>query len=107
MHEAWVFCGNDREFMINWPTQVSLWQAILVIPTSTLVCECGFLKHNWVKSERTTRLNLDTLDALTRVSLNGFKVELMDWNGIFETWKTATRTNKRRVLSLQEVELDG
>ena len=52
-------------------------------------------------------LNLDTLDALTRVSLNVFEVEFMDWNGIFESWETATRTNKRRALSLQKVELDG
>ena len=101
------FCGNDWEFMINWPTLMSLWQAKLVISTSTDVCEHCFLKHNWFKSERRTRLNLDTLDALMRVSLNGFGVEFMDWNGIFESWKTTTRTNKQRAFSLQEVELDG
>ena len=49
---------------------------------------------------------LDTLDALMRVSLNGFGVEFMDWNGIFDSWKTAPRTNKRRALLPQEVELD-
>ena len=59
--------------MINWPTLMSLWQAILVIPTSTYVCE-----RDWVRSERRTRLNLDTLDALMRVSLNGFGIEFMD-----------------------------
>ena len=107
MHEDWVFCGRDREFKINWPTLMSLWQAILVIPTSTVVCERGFSKQNWVKSERRTCLNLDTLDALMRVSLNSLGVEFMDWNGIFDTWKTATVTNKRRALSLQEVELDS
>ena len=80
---------------------------ILVIPTSTIVCERGFSKQNWVKSERRTRLNLDTLDALMRVSPNGFGAEFMDWNCIFESWKTPTRINIRRALSLQEVELDG
>ena len=49
-----------------------------------------------------TRLNHDTLDPLMRVSLNGFGVEFMNWNGIFESWKTATRSNKRRALSLQK-----
>ena len=34
MHEAWIICGNDREFMINWPTLILLWQTILMIPTS-------------------------------------------------------------------------
>ena len=31
----------------------------------------------------------------------------MDRDGIFESWKTATRTNKRRTLSLQVINLDG
>jgi hypothetical protein len=86
---------------------MSLWQAILVIPTITVVCERGFSKHNWVKSEMRTCLNVDTLDALMRVSLNNLGVEFIDWNGIFDTWNTATITNKRRALSLQEVGLDG
>ena len=88
--------------MINWPTLMSLWQAIRVILTSIVVCEHDFLKQYWVKSKRKTRLNLDTLVALMRVSLNGFGVEFMNWNGIFESWKTATRSNKRRALSLQK-----
>jgi hypothetical protein len=79
--------------MINCPTLMSLWQAILVIPTSIVVGERGFWKQIWIKSERRSRPNLDTLDVLMRVSLNGFGVKFMDWNSIFE-------------LSLQEVELD-
>ena len=65
------------------------------------------MKQHWVKSKRRTRLNLDTLDALMKVSLKGFVVEFIDWNGIFESWRTATSTNKHRTLSLQEVEFDG
>jgi hypothetical protein len=83
MHEVWVFCGRNREFKINWPTLMSLWQAILVIPTSTVVCEHGFSKHNWVKSEMRTCLNLDTLNALMRVRLNNLGVEIMDWKWHF------------------------
>ena len=51
--------------------------------------------------------SVDTLDALMKVSLNSLGVEFMDWNRIFDTWKTATVTNKHMALSLQEVELDG
>jgi hypothetical protein len=76
------------------------------LSTSTVVCERGFSKQNWVKSKRRICLNLDTLDALMRVSLNSLGVEFMDWNGSFDTWKTATVTNKRRALSLQDVEVD-
>ena len=93
--------------MINWPTMMSLWQATLVIPIDIVVSKCGFSKHIWVKSERRTRLDLDTLGALIWVNLNGFGVEFMDWSGIFGFWKIATRNNKRMALSLQEVELDG
>jgi hypothetical protein len=78
-----------------------------VLSTSIVVCEHVFSKQNWVKSEMRTCLNLDTLAALMRVSLNSLGVEFIDWNGIFDTWKTATVTNKRRALSLQEMKLDG
>jgi hypothetical protein len=78
-------------------------QIVYCLATSTVVCERGFSKQNWVKSKKRTCLNLDTLDTLMRVSLNKLRVEFMDWNGIFDTWKTATITNKRRALSLQEV----
>ena len=67
--------------MINWSHTCP----ILVIPTNNDVCELGFSKQNWVKSKRRTRLNLDTIDALVRVSLIGFGVKFMEWNGIFES----------------------
>jgi hypothetical protein len=37
------FFGNEWEFMINWPTLISLWQAILVIPTSSALVSVVFL----------------------------------------------------------------
>ena len=78
-----------------------------MIPTSTAICERGFSKQNWVKSERRSRLNLKTLDALMRASLNGaLKVDAMDWNAIYEIWKVDTKTKKRRPLVLQEVNLE-
>jgi hypothetical protein len=120
---AYIFCsfgGNiqsiksfdedlRREYS-KWVSEINIYiiaYTNCVSSTSTDVCERGFSKQNWVKSERKTCLNLDTLDALMRVSLNSLGVEFMDWNGIFDSWKTATITNKHRALSLQEVELDG
>jgi hypothetical protein len=58
---------------------------LCIVCTSTVVCERGFSKQIWVKSERRICLNLDTLDALMRVSLNNLGVEFMDWNGSFDT----------------------
>ena len=108
MQEAWgFFVAMTKSSWLIGPTLMSLWQAILVIPTSIIVCERGFSTQNWVKIKNRTRLNLDTLDALMKVSLNGFGVVFMNWKGIFEYWTTTTRTNKHRALSLQEMELDG
>ena len=100
MYETWAFCGSDREFMLNWLTLMSLWQYVLVIPTSTAIYEWDFSKQNWVKSERRSRLNLKTLDALMRASLNGLEIDAMDWNAIYEMWKVDTKTKKRRPLVL-------
>jgi hypothetical protein len=36
------FFGNEWEFMINWPTLILLWQAILVIPTSSALVSVVF-----------------------------------------------------------------
>ena len=69
----------------------------------TAICERGFSKKNWVKSKRRSRLNLKTLDALMRASLNGLKVDAMNWNAKYEIWKIDTKTKKRRPLVLQEV----
>ena len=36
---------------------------------STTICEHGFPKHNWVKSDRKSPLKLETMNALMQVSL--------------------------------------
>ena len=77
-----------------------------ICPTSTAICEWGFSKRNWVKSDRRSRLNLKTLDALMRAFLNGLEVDAMDWNAIYEIWKVDTKTKKRRPLVLQEVNIE-
>ena len=87
IHKAWLFCGTNQEFMQSWPTMMKLWQWILIILASTVICECGFSKHNWVKSDRKSRLKLETSDALMRVSLCSLPMETMDWTRIFDTWK--------------------
>ena len=84
---------------------MSLWQYVLVIPTSMAICEQGFSKKNWVKSKRRSRL-YSTLDALIRASLNGLEVDAMNWNAIYDIWKVDTTTKKRRPLVLQEVDLE-
>ena len=64
---------------------------------STAICDCGFFKQNRVKSGRRCRLELETLDALMRVSLCGRPMENMDWARVSDIWKL---TKNWRTLSL-------
>ena len=47
---------------------------------STTICERGFSDQNWVTNDRRSRLKLETLDALMRVSLCGLPMEI--WIGL-------------------------
>ena len=76
---------------------MKLWQAILTIPASTVDCKRGFSKQNIIKDIRKSRLGLDTLDALLRISLNGPELSTIDWNVVYEIWRD---TKSRRLLKL-------
>ena len=65
---------------------------------STTICERGFSKQKWVKSNCRSRLKLETLNALVRVSLCGLPMENMDWATKVDTWKS---TKNRRALTLE------
>ena len=52
---------------------------------STSICERGSLKHNWLKSDCRSRLKLETLDPLIRVSLCGLPMENMGRARILDT----------------------
>ena len=54
--------------------------ATLVIPSSTVSCERGFSKQNLIKEMKRNRLNIEHLDDLMRVSLNGPHIEEIQWD---------------------------
>jgi len=77
MYKFWSFHDTDEEFMIDWPTLMLLCQAILVIPTSTDICERAFQSKFGLRASKkkwTQLVNLDTTDALMRISLNSLGV---------------------------------
>ena len=97
MKEAWKVFRNTKQWHTNYPHIMKLWQAVLTIPASTVDCERGFSKQNIIKDIRKSRLGLDTLDALMRISLNGPELSIVDWNAVYEIWRD---TKSRRVLEL-------
>ena len=70
MFGAWDLCGDEPEWFEGFPYLMHLWQAILVIPASTAVCERGFSKLNRIKNDDRSRLSLETLDMLMFLSLS-------------------------------------
>ncbi|XP_057813067.2 uncharacterized protein LOC131027099 [Cryptomeria japonica] len=74
MKDAWRVFGNTKYWHRSYPHMMKLWQVVLTIPASTVDCERGFSKQNIIKDVRKSKLALDTLDALMRVSLNRSKI---------------------------------
>ena len=49
MHEAWRMFCKMKDWQDSFPHLMKLWQATLVIPSSTVSCERGFSKQNLIK----------------------------------------------------------
>ena len=69
---------------------------------SATICERGFSKHNWVKSDRKSRLKLERLDALMRVSSCNLLMGNMDRAKNFDTWKSTKKTRRALPLKLDD-----
>ncbi|KAH7442329.1 hypothetical protein KP509_03G082600 [Ceratopteris richardii] len=97
MKEAWRYFSCMKDWHASFPNLMKLWQEILVIPTSIVACERGFSKQNLIKSDRRSRLTVNTLDHLIRVSTIGSNIDEVDWNRVFELWK---ESKSRRMYDL-------
>lgn len=85
--DAWqVFsCTSQCD---TFPNMVRLWQAILVLPISSVACERGFSKQNLIKSNRRQCLKVETLEALMRVSLLGPPDSTcIEWEEVYKIWE--------------------
>jgi hypothetical protein len=65
---------------------INLWQKVLVILTSTSICESEFSKQNVIKSYLQSCLKLDTLDVLMSLLVCGIEVDNIEWRTIFDIW---------------------
>ena len=60
---------------------------MLVISSSTAIFERRFSKQNIVNSALRSRLLLNTLGALMRVSLYGLGANEIDWQVVLQEWR--------------------
>ncbi|MCO5587233.1 hypothetical protein L7F22_041180 [Adiantum nelumboides] len=89
MSDAWcVFCSN-KNWMQTYVNLIKLWQIMLVLPVSSVSCERGFSKQNLIKTHARECLNVETLEALMRVSLLGPSIENVEWQKVYDIWNLA------------------
>ena len=88
MKDAWrIFCVT--ELHTNFSNMSKLWKEVLTIPASTMARERGFSRQNIIKDIRRTKLSLDTLYALMRVSLKGIDSVMVEWDRVYGIYKDA------------------
>ena len=95
--EARCICSSNLEWLTNWPNLHNFGKKIILIPSSTTICERGFSKQNAIKSHLRNKLNLKTVDALMHVSLSGLEVDARDWTTNFNIWRNMC---DQRILTL-------
>lgn len=89
LFDTWIQCGSELEWRQMFPELFKLWQIVLVLPASSVMCERGFSKQNRIKSHDRSSICLKTLDRLMFISLStDEKLEDVNWEGIFEVWKS-------------------
>ena len=89
MKDAWRVFSQTKDWHFRYPNKLKLWQSILVIPANTVACEQGFSKQNVIKDIGRTKLPINTLDALMRVSLTCPDISEVEWQRVYEIWHSA------------------
>ncbi|GJP63009.1 hypothetical protein CLOP_g20062 [Closterium sp. NIES-67] len=82
-HQGLALTLDNNEWQRSYPYILRLWQALAVLPLSTVECERGFSKQNLIKSWERGCLGDDTLGDLMRCSLLQYNIEWFDVVAVF------------------------
>ncbi|CAI7901936.1 unnamed protein product [Closterium sp. NIES-54] len=85
----------------RWPNLILLWQALAVLPLSTVECERGFSRQNIIKSWVRGALCSARLGELMQISLLKYEIE---WPEALEVWRSMRRRRPVKSLKLAVVE---
>ncbi|CAI7766473.1 unnamed protein product, partial [Closterium sp. NIES-53] len=88
-------------YMLRWPNLILLWQALAVLPLSTVECERGFSRHNIIKSWVRGALCNARLGELMQISLLKYEIE---WPEALEVWRFMRRRRPVKSLKLAVAE---
>ncbi|CAI7782399.1 unnamed protein product [Closterium sp. NIES-53] len=81
----------------RWPNLVFLWQAIAVLPLSTVECERGFSRQNVIKSWVRGALCNARLGELMQISLLNYDIK---WPDVLEVWRSMRRRRPAKSVKL-------
>ncbi|CAI7843093.1 unnamed protein product [Closterium sp. NIES-53] len=82
----------DDAWQHSFPNLMRMWQAVAVLPLSTVECERGFSKQNLIKSWERGALSDTTLEHLMRCSLLQYDVDWYEVVSIFRGEKLRRST---------------
>ncbi|CAI7804603.1 unnamed protein product [Closterium sp. NIES-53] len=85
----------------RWPNLLLLWQALAVLPLSTMECERGFSRQNIIKSWVRGALCNARLGELMQISLLKYEIE---WPEALEVWRSMRRRRPVKSLKLAVAE---
>ena len=109
-----AICKHNHSGLLSWHSsthfQIPITRAISTMQlrlgtycnfglASTTICDVDFPNYKWVNNDCRSRLKLETLDALMRVSLYDLPMDNMDRARNFDTWKS-TKTHRALPLEL-------
>lgn len=88
LFETWTQCSNEIEWRQMLPELFKLFQIVMLLPSSSVMCERGFSKQNKIKSHGGASISLKTLDKLMFMSLAPQKMpHQVNWDSFFDAWK--------------------
>ncbi|CAI7755929.1 unnamed protein product [Closterium sp. NIES-53] len=92
---------REKKCKERWPNLILLWQALAVLPLSTVECERGFSRQNIVKSWVRGALCNARLGELMQISLLKYEIE---WPEALEVWRSMRRRRPVKSLKLAVAE---
>ncbi|CAI7886677.1 unnamed protein product [Closterium sp. NIES-53] len=91
-HQALGNMLRDDAWQHSFPNLMRMWQAVAMLPLSTVECERGFSKQNLIKSWERGALSNTTLEHLMRCSLLQYDVDWYEVVSIFRGEKLRRST---------------
>ncbi|CAI7868279.1 unnamed protein product [Closterium sp. NIES-54] len=85
----------------RWPNLILLWQALAVLPLSTVECERGFSRQNIIKSWVRGALCNARLGEMMQISLMKYEIK---WPEALEVWRSMRRRRPVKSLKLAVAE---